>query len=139
MAPNLLSRCTEPAGNLARSRSVYASITLTDSTGAQTMNSRVTLFVAGAAALLTGAVAPSMLAGAEAPATGATTTTTGAATATTEPAFVLPPGYRYLVDDTNRITVAVPETWTDIETFPGAVAGSSIPAVHAATDPKDRT
>ena len=100
-------------------------------TGAQTMKSRVTLLVAGGAALVAGAIAPSMLAGAV---TAAEPTTTTTEAATTEPAFVLPAGYRYLVDDTNRITVAVPETWTDIATFPGNIGGASVPAINAATD-----
>ena len=95
------------------------------------MNSRVTLLVAGGAALVAAAVAPSTLAGAEAPAAGATTTTTAT---TTEPAFVLPAGYHYLVDDTNRITVAVPDAWTDIATFPATIAGASVPGINAATD-----
>jgi hypothetical protein len=95
------------------------------------MNTRVTLLVAGGAALVAAAVAPSMLAGAGSPAAGATATTTAT---TTEPAFVLPAGYHYLVDDTNRITVAVPDAWTDIATFPATIAGASVPGINAATD-----
>ena len=33
-------------------------------------------------------------------------------------AFVLPAGFEFLVDDTNRITVAVPDTWIDVSTAP---------------------
>lgn len=48
--------------------------------------------------------------------------------------FVLPDGYRSLVDDTERITVAVPEAWADIDTTPADEDGVVVPQIQAATD-----
>ena len=50
------------------------------------------------------------------------------------PTFVLPPDYVQLTDDTGSITVAVPNTWTDVSTLPFAdEAGNIIPRITAAT------
>ncbi len=48
--------------------------------------------------------------------------------------FELPAGYTTLTDDTVHITVAVPDTWTDISTQPDSVDGSTVPQINAATD-----
>jgi hypothetical protein len=103
------------------------------------MNRRRAIVVVAGAALLLGAASPPLLAGAEAPGLGTTTTTTatpsgGDATTTSVGGFELPPGYGYLVDDTNRITVAVPSTWTDVTTSPANVDGAVVPSINAATD-----
>ena len=51
------------------------------------------------------------------------------------PTFVLPPDYVQLTDDTGSITVAVPNTWTDVSTLPFTdEAGNIIPRITAATD-----
>jgi hypothetical protein len=51
------------------------------------------------------------------------------------PPPTLPPGYVQLVDDTGRITVAVPDTWTDVDTAPAAGAdGAVVPYIAAAPD-----
>ena len=51
------------------------------------------------------------------------------------PTFVLPPDYVQLTDDTGAITVAVPNTWTDISTLPFTdAAGNTIPRITAATN-----
>ena len=57
------------------------------------------------------------------------------ASASASPAFVLPPDYVQLTDDTGSITVAVPSTWTDVSTLPYIDdAGNTIPRITAATD-----
>ena len=74
--------------------------------------------------MLLAVATPSLLAGAESPGLGSTTTAApnaGAPTTAPGDSFVLPAGFTYLVDDTNRITVAVPTTWTDISTAPTTV------------------
>ena len=49
--------------------------------------------------------------------------------------FVLPAGWRVLVDDTNTISVAVPETWSDIDTAPQSNPDGTLrPHIDAATD-----
>ena len=48
----------------------------------------------------------------------AVATATGTAGASAPP--TLPPGYVVLEDDTGLLTVAVPDTWTDIDTAPGS-------------------
>jgi hypothetical protein len=59
----------------------------------------------------------------------------GASTSVAAAPPTLPPGYVQLVDDTGRITVAVPETWTDIDTAPAVNAdGSPQPYIAAAPD-----
>jgi hypothetical protein len=101
------------------------------------MVKRRALIVVGGAALLLAAATPPLLAGAESPVLGSTTTAApNAGAPTTEPgdSFVLPAGFTYLVDDTNRITVAVPTTWTDISTAPSTVEGALVPSINAATD-----
>ncbi len=66
---------------------------------------------------------------------GAIGVSTGDTSATAEPSFVLPPDYVQLVDDTGTITVAVPNTWTDVSTLPLAdSAGNQVPYISAATD-----
>ncbi len=58
------------------------------------------------------------------------TSTAGAATPPS-----VPPGYVQLVDDTGTITVAVPETWVDIDTAPGTNEdGTPQPWISAAPD-----
>jgi hypothetical protein len=58
-----------------------------------------------------------------------------ASAASASPAFVLPPDYVQLTDDTGAITVAVPNTWTDVSTLPFTDdAGNTIPRITAATD-----
>jgi hypothetical protein len=98
--------------------------------------------LAGGVAVLSAAV-PSMFAAAsEAPGLGTTTTTTaattttpGGPTTTSPPAdFALPAGFKYLVDDTNRITVAIPAAWSNTSTSPADVDGSTVPTISAATD-----
>jgi hypothetical protein len=61
---------------------------------------------------------------------------TDAATAGSEaPVVSLPDGYVWLVDDTGSITVAVPDTWTDIDTTPQAGSeGQPMPHIAAAPD-----
>ena len=101
------------------------------------MVKRRALIVVGGAALLLAAATPPLLAGAESPLLGSTTTAApNAGEPTTAPgdSFVLPAGFTYLVDDTNRITVAVPTTWTDISTAPSTVEGALVPSINAATD-----
>ena len=59
------------------------------------------------------------------------------ATETSLPAsggFVLPAGFTTLIDDTVHITVAVPDTWTDISTQPDSADGAVVPQINAATD-----
>jgi hypothetical protein len=96
---------------------------------------RTVLAVGATATALAGVAAPSVLATAGEPELG-TTTTVAAAVATSVPGgeFVLPPGFGPLVDDTNRITVSVPDTWTDIDTAPRTVDGALVPTINAATD-----
>jgi hypothetical protein len=56
---------------------------------------------------------------------------------TTVPAsggFVLPAGYTTLIDDTVHLSVAVPDTWTDITTQPDSADGATVPQINAATD-----
>ena len=49
--------------------------------------------------------------------------------------FVLPDGWTTLIDDTNIITVSVPNTWTDIDTTPRANDdGTVMPSIVAATN-----
>lgn len=71
---------------------------------------------------------------------GATTAPArGAAPPTTPPPatgeFVLPADWTTLVDDTNTISVAVPNTWTDTDTAPDSNPdGTLAPRIGAATD-----
>ena len=100
------------------------------------MFNRRTLTVIGAGALLFAAATPPLLAGAESPGAGSTTTNpaTGGPTTSAGGEFVLPPGFEFLVDDTNRITVAVPTTWIDISTTPTTFGDALIPQINASTD-----
>jgi serine protease Do len=53
----------------------------------------------------------------------------------TEPSSALPEGYVWLTDDTGAITVAVPDTWTDIDTTPETdETGAPAPRIAAAPD-----
>jgi hypothetical protein len=59
--------------------------------------------------------------------------TAGSAGAAAPP--TIPPGYVQLVDDTGAITVAVPDTWTDVDTAPLVSAdGTPQPYIAAAPD-----
>jgi hypothetical protein len=58
----------------------------------------------------------------------------GHTVAAVAPPPTLPPGYVQLVDDTGRITVAVPDTWTDVDTAPAADASGTVPYIAAAPD-----
>jgi hypothetical protein len=102
------------------------------------MNKNLAFALAGGAAMLAIAVPQMFAAAAPSPSLGTTTTTTttppGEATTTTPGDFVLPAGFEYLVDDTNRITVAVPSTWSDTTTAPADVDGTTVPTISAATD-----
>jgi hypothetical protein len=75
--------------------------------------------------------------------TGAGHVATASAPPTSEPPggtptdgdFVLPDGWTTLVDDTNTITVAVPDTWVDIDTTPLTNNdGTVMPSIIAATN-----
>ena len=58
----------------------------------------------------------------------------GHTSAAAEPRL-MPPDYVQIVDDTSTITVAVPNTWTDVSTLPLADdAGTQVPYISAATD-----
>ena len=61
-------------------------------------------------------------------------TETEASTPGTPDDFALPPGYTMLVDNTGRLTVAVPDTWGDIDLEPDTVDGAVVPRINAATD-----
>jgi hypothetical protein len=101
------------------------------------MDKNLAFALAGGAAMLALAIPPMFAAAAESPALGTTTTTTtppGSAATTTPGDFALPTGFDYLVDDTDRITVAVPSTWSDTTTAPADVDGSTVPTISAATD-----
>ena len=50
------------------------------------------------------------------------------------PPPTVPPGYVQLVDDTGLLTVAVPDTWTDIDTVPGSTADGAVPWISASPD-----
>ncbi len=101
------------------------------------MFNRRALSCIGGAALLFAVATPPLLAGAaESPGAGSTTTT-AAPTASPDDEFVLPAGFAYLVDDTNRITIAVPTTWTDVATVPSTVDGALVPSIGASTDLDD--
>lgn len=93
------------------------------------MNIRRSFIVVSGAAMLFGATTAPLLAGAEQPTLGTTTTTTSVGGE-----FVVPPGYTFLTDDTNRITVAVPATWADHVTAPTTVDSTLVPSIGAATD-----
>ena len=85
--------------------------------------------------VLFAAATPPLLAGAESPGAGSTTTTRlGRPTTSAGDEFVLPAGFEFLVDDTNRITIAVPTTWTDVSTVPTTVDGALVPSINASTD-----
>jgi hypothetical protein len=102
-----------------------------------TMNRNLVLALVGGAAMLAAAIPSMFAAAAQSPGLGTTTTTTtppGPATTSTQPGFVLPAGYTYLVDDSDRITVAVPAAWTDISTAVADVDGIAVPTISAATD-----
>ena len=62
----------------------------------------------------------------------AVATATGTAGASAPP--TLPPGYVVLEDDTGLLTVAVPDTWTDIDTAPGSTADGPVPWISASPD-----
>jgi len=49
-------------------------------------------------------------------------------------AFVPPADYVQLTDDTGTLTIAVPNTWTDVDTAPLVTDGGSVPRLTAATD-----
>ena len=102
------------------------------------MSNRRTLIVVSGTALLFGAATSPLLAGAESPNLGTTTTSMapGGQPTTTSGSdeFALPAGFSYLIDATNRITVAVPDTWSDRRTTPSDVDGALVPAIGAATD-----
>lgn len=51
-----------------------------------------------------------------------------------EDGFVVPDGYSTLVDDTDHITVAVPDTWTDVDTAETTIDGGRVPYIGASTD-----
>lgn len=70
---------------------------------------------------------------ADRPAQVDTTTSTATAPVSTDDRLV-PDGFVTLFDDTDRITVAVPETWTDVDTTPAFVDGAEVPSIHAATN-----
>jgi hypothetical protein len=94
------------------------------------MNGNLALALVGSAALLAASIPSMFAAAAQSPALGTTTTTTtppGPATTSTQPEFVLPAGFEYLIDDSGRITVAVPTAWTDISTAVADVDGSAVP------------
>jgi hypothetical protein len=67
-----------------------------------------------------------------------TATDTDTATDTSTLGFpddvVLPPGYTTLIDTTGLLTVAVPDTWSDIDLEPDIADGAVIPRINAATD-----
>lgn len=59
----------------------------------------------------------------------------GTSPGSVSPAFVLPPDYVQITDDTGTITVAVPNTWTDVSTMPVAGdTGAAVPRITAATN-----
>ena len=63
----------------------------------------------------------------------AVATATGTAGASAPP--TLPPGYVVLEDDTELLTVAVPDTWTDVDTVPATNAdGTARPWISASPD-----
>jgi hypothetical protein len=97
------------------------------------MFNRRVLIVIGGAGLLVAAATPALLARAESPAAGGTTTTVGPTTSAGGE-FALPAGFEFLVDDTNRITIAVPTSWTDVSTAPSTVDGALVPSIGASTD-----
>jgi hypothetical protein len=83
------------------------------------------VFTIASAAVLAAALATTGVAAGAAPPTTPPPTTT--------PDFVLPPGWRTLVDDTNTISVAVPETWSDIDLAPESNPdGTLVPSIEAA-------
>ena len=69
-----------------------------------------------------------------------TAATVAVALAAADPAGAAPPptlpaGYVQLVDDTGTITVAVPDTWTDVDTVPAVNPdGTPQPWIEAAPD-----
>ena len=67
--------------------------------------------------------------------TTTTDTDTDTATAVTEfpDDFALPPGYTMLIDSTGQLTVAVPDSWTDIDLRPDSADGALVPRINAAT------
>jgi hypothetical protein len=46
----------------------------------------------------------------------------------------LPADWVTLTDDTDTITVAVPNTWTDVDTAPGQAEGTEVPHIEASTN-----
>jgi hypothetical protein len=62
-------------------------------------------------------------------ATVCASSTAGASTMSLPPP--IPPGYVTLIDDTNRISIMVPPTWTDIQTGSVDVAGTPAPHISA--------
>lgn len=48
-----------------------------------------------------------------------------------------PAGYRPLVDDTGRLSMLVPVTWTEVVTAPADVDGTQVPAILATTPNSD--
>ncbi len=72
--------------------------------------------------------------GSTTPGTDPTEPTSGSETSVATDEFVLPTGYTMLVDDTDRLTVAVPDTWDVVNTVPGAVEGTVVPRIAAGTD-----
>src|SRR5688500_9685393 len=87
--------------------------------------------IKGIAALAAGVVAAVGASAGQAAATAPPTTIPS----TASPDFVLPPDYVQLTDDTGAITVAVPNTWTDVSTLPFTdQAGNTIPRITAATN-----
>ena len=92
------------------------------------MSNRRTLTVIGGTALLFAAATPPMLAGAESPGAGSTTTNPATGGPTTcrrrRRTQFTAQRFEILVDDTDRITVAFPPTWTDITTAPPPSTGT---------------
>lgn len=104
------------------------------------MKIRPTLTILSALAATTAVFAAAGLPADEAEAGPKTTTTSTTAAPGAVPTsapgggFVLPPGFVWLLDDTDRITVAVPSTWGDVNTSPTVYAGAEVPLIRAATN-----
>lgn len=62
----------------------------------------------------------------------ATASPTGSPTSANAPA--LPADWVMLTDDTDTISVGVPNAWTDIDTAPGTLDGAQVPFIEASTN-----
>ena len=93
--------------------------------------SSITAVGIGAVAVVTVA---SSLSGTPPSAPTETTAETESSGADSVDQFELPTGYMMLVDDTNRLTVAVPDTWPDIDTTPDVANGVETPRIAADAD-----